>query len=124
MKHRLFSILSIPLGIAGVLLLTTGAVCAEDEITAETFGSFTAIESDDMVGLRGRTGDTIITVESNQSLEATITNSSFDADTIISGDVNIGESALENFSGVGNFSIVTGNNNAVNTSVGVSVQMQ
>lgn len=124
MKHRLFSKLSIPLGIAGVLVLTTGAVCAEDGMAVETFGGFTTIESDDMVGLRGRDGNTIITVESNQSLEATITSSSFNADTINSGDVNIGENALENFSGIGNFSIVTGNNNAVNTSVGVSVQMQ
>lgn len=124
MKDRLYSILSIPLGIAGVLVLAAGVVYAEDEIPVEAFGGLTAIETDDLVGQRGRAGDTIITVESNQSLEATITNSSFNADAINSGDVNIGENALENFSGIGNFSIVTGNNNAVNTSVGVSVQMQ
>ena len=124
MKHKLFSKLSIPIGIAGVIMLTSGAVCAEEELMVETFGGLTAIESDDLVGQRGRAGDTIITVESNQSLEASITGSSFTVDTINSGDVHIGENALENFSGIGNFSIVTGNNNAVNTSVGVSVQMQ
>ena len=124
MKYKLFSILSIPLGIAGILMLTAGSVYAEEEIAVDTFGGFTTIESDDLVGLRGRNGNTIITVESYQSLEATITNSSFNADTINSGDVNICENALENFSGIGNFSILTGNNNAVNTSVGVSVQMQ
>ena len=55
MKDRLFSILGIPLGIIGVMALTAGAVCAEDGMaTVETFGGLTAIESDDLVGQRGR----------------------------------------------------------------------
>lgn len=74
--------------------------------------------------LRGQYGDTQITVQSNQDLEATITGSTFNVGTINSGAVTINEHALDNFSGVGLFNIVTGNNNAVNAAIGVTINLQ
>ena len=74
--------------------------------------------------LRGQAGNTQITVQSNQDLNASVTGSTFNVGTLNSGDVNIGEHALDNFSGVGLFNIVTGNNNAVNAGIGITFNLQ
>lgn len=74
--------------------------------------------------LRGMNGDTRIRVETNQELNATVTGSSFTAGTINGGSVTFAEHALDNFSGIGLFNIVTGNNNAVDSAVGVTFNLQ
>lgn len=74
--------------------------------------------------LRGMNGDTRIRVETNQQLNATVTGSSFTAGTINSGSVTFAENALENFSGIGLFNVVTGNNNAVESAIGVTFNLQ
>ncbi len=113
------------LGIASLLLFTTGISAADNNgDSAQAFDNLTNLQSADLVGARGRTGETIITVQSNQDLKANITGSSFEVGTINSGGVSFSEGALGNFSGVGLFNVVTGNNNAVNTSIGITVNLQ
>lgn len=124
MKNRDRKIIITRLGIASLLLFTSGISIAENSDTTQAFDNLTNLQSDDLLGARGRTGETIITVQSNQDLKANITGSSFEVGTINSGGVSFSEGALENFSGVGLFNVVTGNNNAVNTSIGVTVNLQ
>ena len=123
MKNRLWKITS-SFGIASLLLLASGELVAENDDSTGEFDSLTNLQAVDLGGARGRAGDTIITVESNQDLKASITGSSFEVGTINSGGVSFSDGSLDNFSGIGLFNVVTGNNNAVNTSIGVTVNLQ
>ena len=105
-------------------LLLFGTSRAEEPVAVENFDDLSVIETDSLDELRGRDGDTSITVSSNQTLEAMVTGSEFNAGTINSGGVSFGENAIGNFSGIGLFNIVTGNNNAVDTALGVSFHLQ
>lgn len=91
---------------------------------ASDFDSLTVANTIELDALRGMNGDTRIQVETNQQLNASVTGSSFTAGTITGGSVTFAENALENFSGIGLFNVVTGNNNAVNSAVGVTFNMQ
>ena len=117
-----------------ISLLMTGAVNADVpfrhamglaaenrtvEVQPEGFAALDAIERDDLAGLSGR--DNLTNVQSIQELDATVSNSSFNADTIMSGAITIEQHALDHFEGVGMFNIFTGNNNAVDSAVGISV---
>ena len=105
-------------------LLLFGTSRAGEPVAVENFDDLSVIETDSLDELRGRDGDTSITVSSNQTLQATVTGSEFTAGTINSGSVSFGENAIGNFSGIGLFNIVTGNNNAVDTALGVSFHLQ
>ena len=114
---------SVCLVAIGALLLF-GTSRADEPVVAENFDDLSVIETDSLDELRGRDGDTSITVSSNQTLQAIVTGSEFNAGTINSGSVSFGENAIGNFSGIGLFNIVTGNNNAVDTALGVSFNLQ
>ena len=111
-------------GISGVLVGTcvwTGGLPAQEP------GAFTGVEVSQQVELdmlRAQSGNTQITVQSNQELSASVTGSTFNVGTLNSGSVTIAEHALDNFSGVGLFNIVTGNNNAVNSAIGITFNLQ
>ncbi len=107
-----------------MLALTAGTASTDHNDTDAMFDHPTTLQSDDLGGARAMAGQTVITVQSNQNLEANITGSTFEVGTINSGGVSFSEGALENFSGVGLFNVVTGNNNAVNTSIGVTINLQ
>jgi hypothetical protein len=124
MKNRILQKLAVQFGITSAMILTSVSVHAESFESVTAFENLTSLESDDLGGTRGRSGETVITVQSNQNLEANITGSTFSVDTINSGGVTFSEGALENFGGVGLFNVVTGNNNAVNSSVGVTVNLK
>lgn len=124
MKNRFWEKAITRISITSLLLFMSGLAIAENSDTTQAFDNLTNLQSDDLLVTRGRTGETILTVQSNQDLNANITGSSFEVGTINSGGVSFSEGALENFSGVGLFNVVTGNNNAVNTSIGVTVNLQ
>jgi hypothetical protein len=105
-------------------LLAFGNCRAAEPVAGEDFAGLSVIENDNLDTLRGRDGDTSITVSSNQTLEAMITGSEFNAGTVNSGGVSFGEGSIGTFSGIGLFNIVTGNNNAVDTALGVSFNLQ
>ncbi|MBI5040605.1 MAG: hypothetical protein HZB57_05225 [Gammaproteobacteria bacterium] len=92
---------------------------AQDEFTGLSVSQPTELDD-----LRGQSSNTQITVQSNQDLSASVTGSTFTVGTLNSGSVTIAEHALDGFSGVGVFNIVTGNNNAVNAAIGVTFNLQ
>ena len=54
-----------------------------------------------------------------QSLTATTTNTTLTAGTVTSGAVNFSNSAFQNFNGIGNVVVNTGNNNVIQGSLQV-----
>ena len=108
----------------GAIAAISGQVAADQPIFSNDFEALTIIETDHMAELSGRNGNTNLTnVQSIQELEATISGSSFNADTINTGAITIEQHALDNFDGIGLFNILTGNNNAVDAAVGVSIYL-
>ena len=87
------------------------------------FSMLPTVSDNELDVLRGRDEETNITVQSIQQLDAQVSNSSFQADTINSGAVTFGDSALQGFAGVGMFTIVTGNNNAVDSALGITFNL-
>lgn len=116
--------LQMRMGITAVLV---GTCASMETLPAQEPDTFTGIEVSQQMELdtlRAQSGNTQITVQSNQDLSASVTGSSFTVDTLNSGSVTIAEHALDNFSGIGLFNIVTGNNNAVNSAIGVTFNLQ
>lgn len=91
---------------------------------AAGFGEWQQVEGHELDELRGREGfKDLVNVESTQNLEAAVSDSSFTAGTIATGGITVEAGALGNFSGVGLFNMVTGNGNAVNSGVSISIYM-
>jgi hypothetical protein len=108
-------------------ILAAGCALAWGGIQAGEANAFlhaSVAEATELDSLRGMSGETRIWVETNQQLNATVSGSSFSAGTINSGSVTFAENALENFSGIGLFNVVTGNNNAVESAIGVTFNLQ
>lgn len=108
--------------VIGVCSILFSVIAHADETAG--FSGLPVADSAELDGLRGMNGDTRISVQSRQDLEATVTGSSFSAGTINGGSVTFAERSLDNFSGIGLFNIVTGNNNAVDSAVGVTFNLQ
>lgn len=108
--------------LAAHLAMACSTLLADDH--ASDLDSLSVANNVELDALRGMNGDTRIRVETNQELNASVTGSSFTAGTITGGSVTFAENALENFSGIGLFNVVTGNNNAVDSAIGVTFNMQ
>lgn len=108
--------------LAALVAMTCNNLLADDH--ASDLDSLIVANTVELDALRGMNGDTRIRVETNQQLNASVTGSSFTAGTITGGSVTFAENALENFSGIGLFNVVTGNSNAVNSAIGVTFNMQ
>ncbi len=80
-----------------------------------------AMETEDLSALTGR--DNLTNVQSIQELEATVSNGTFNANTIITGAITIEQHALNDFEGAGVFTFNTGNNNAFNSAIGISIYL-
>lgn len=110
---------------AAILAASCALACAGVQAgDADAFPHTCIAEAAELDSLRGMNGETRIRVETNQQLNATVSGSSFSAGTINSGSVTFAENALENFSGIGLFNVVTGNNNAVESAIGVTFNLQ
>ncbi len=108
--------------LAALLTMASSNLLADDH--ASDLDSLNVANSIELDALRGMNGDTRIRVETNQQLNASVTGRRFTAGTITGGSVTFAENALENFSGIGLFNVVTGNNNAVDSAIGVTFNMQ
>lgn len=95
-------------------------VHAEDN----SFAGVAVSDAIELDSLRAQSGNTSITVQSNQDLSANVTGGTFNVGTMNNGAVNFDAQALDNFGGVGLFNIVTGNNNAVNAAIGITFNLQ
>ena len=117
-----------PAGLAVFVLLVVAAgnsPAGEPTATAvESFTELVPLEPEGLDRLRGRAGDSHITLSSQQDLQATVNGSLIEAGTMTSGSVTIAERALDNFGGIGLFNIVTGSNNAVDAAIGVNFNLQ
>lgn len=96
-----------------------------DEATgASGFAAWQRVEGHELEALRGREGfKDLVNVQSTQNLEAAVSDASFTAGTIATGGITVEARAMDNFSGVGLFNMVTGNGNAVNSGVSISIYM-
>jgi hypothetical protein len=99
--------------------LITEPVAADTQIDSWESSSLETMGGEELAGLRGR--DSLTNVQSIQELDASVSNSSFNANTMTTGAITIEQHALDNFEGVGLFNIFTGHNNAVNSAVGISI---
>jgi hypothetical protein len=108
----------------GALLAYGNCRAVEPAGETQGFDGLSIIENTNLDTLRGGNGDTTITVSNTQNLQASIQGSEFSVGTINSGGVSFGQDAIGNFSGIGLFNIVTGNNNAVDTAIGVTFNLQ
>lgn len=114
---------SLCIGIAALvssLLLPAGAGLAQtDELE-----QLTPIDAQELSTVRGRDGNSFVTVQSNQNLSATISETTFTVGQMNSGQVQLEKGALDNFNGVGLFNFVTGNGNAIDAAIGVNIYLQ
>lgn len=117
-----------PLRLAAFLLLAVAAGNSQAgdpaATEAEHFAELAPLDPGGLDNLRGRAGESHITLSSQQDLQATVNGSLIEAGTMTSGSVTIAERALDNFGGIGLFNIVTGSNNAVDAAIGVNFNLQ
>mgnify|MGYP003659164991 CR=1 FL=1 len=85
------------------------------------FAALDVLETQDLADLSGR--DNLTNVQSIQELDASVSNSTFTVGTMLTGAITIEQHALDHFAGVGLFNVFTGNNNAVNSAVGISIYL-
>lgn len=111
------------MGLSLAACVSTGLTDTQ-QISERDFAALTVIETQDLKVLRGGDGGSNLSVENHQDMQATVNGAIFNADNINNGAVAIGPHALDNFSGVGMFNFVTGNGNAVNAAMGVTVFLQ
>jgi hypothetical protein len=110
-----------PATLVGLLLL----ISAESTLAqSDAFEQLSPIDAQELSEVRGRDGNSIVTVQSNQTLSATISETTFTAGAINSGPVQLENGALDNFNGVGLFNFVTGNGNAIDAAIGVNIYLQ
>lgn len=105
-------------------LVSWGPIASADETGGEASGKSTMIFGEGLEDLRGGDAQTTISIQNSQDLTASVEAVTISADSILTGAINIGEHALDNFSGVGTFNLVTGNNNAVNSAVEVTFTLE
>lgn len=105
----------------GLLLLLSAAASSGQD---DAFEQLTPIDAQELSTVRGRDGNSIVTVQSHQNLSATISETTFNAGEINSGTVQLERGALDNFNGVGLFNFVTGNGNAIDAAIGVNIYLQ
>jgi hypothetical protein len=101
---------------------------ADEPHSAQAADSFAARENlsiEEMAATRGREGSRMhfTNVQSIQEMQATVTDSRFQIGRgdMVSGNISFGADALGSYSGTGIFNAVTGNGNAINNAVGISV---
>lgn len=116
----------VMLGSAAALVTWTG-VCLAEEMPETGFDTLQRMPLEDLDQARGRDGVNVhldqVNVQSLQDMEAVAAGSSF---TVVNGDMMTGPITYENgsmghYSGTGIFNNVTGNANAINNAIGISV---
>ncbi len=120
--NRIGPLRTMIIGAATVIAATLAPPGVTNALADEAgFGGLELMPSEDMDALRGRNGDMFTNVQSIQDLDATVTGGTFSANTMSTGAVTIEQHAFDGFSGVGIFNLMSGNNNAVDAAVGISV---
>ncbi|WP_146613000.1 hypothetical protein [Halomonas sp. SL1] len=114
---------------AGAIILSAGmasSLQADDARMTDGFGSMQEVSADVLEQARGRDVNVHldqVTVQSIQDMQAISAGSSF---KVVNGDMVTGNITFEggsmgHYSGTGIFNNVTGNANAINNAIGISV---
>jgi hypothetical protein len=101
-------------------LVSASFASAQDAPASATGDTTEVLSMEDMDALSGGTGVDIVTI-TEQTLTAVNNGNSVIADTVGSGQVNLGAGAFSGYSGLGNFVINTGHNNNLQSSMNVSI---
>lgn len=122
--------------VGGGALATMGSVGADaaaDGADNSLQGGFAAVQSMDLEAMeqaRGRDGTNLhlerVNVQSVQNMDAITVGSSFNVTNgnMETGNITLESGAMGHYSGTGIFNNVTGNANAVNNAIGISVYIQ
>lgn len=103
-----------------VFVLSTPAVSVAESLPDKAL----AVVAESVLA-EARGGDTNVTVlTSEQRFTSTVQDASFTAGSIRSGNATIGDGAFDGFSGVGLTVLNTGNANAINAGVSMTVNLQ
>ncbi|WP_163557885.1 hypothetical protein [Halomonas sp. NO4] len=122
LKIRWTRYLPIAIGLGSFLCVSGISLADETASEPEGFATLQEVDGGELEQLRGREGfKDLVSVQSIQNMEAAVSDASFTAGTIITGGVNVEAGAMDGFSGIGNFNFLTGNGNAVNTGVSISI---
>jgi hypothetical protein len=114
-----------PLILSAVFLFSqVASPCFADNLGDQNFEDLNIVESDDLESMRGGDFDINTTVESNQTLNATVTGGNINAGSISNGHISFQDEAFNNFGGIGLVVGNTGNNNAINASLGVAIHLE
>lgn len=113
-----------PLVVACGLAIASGQCLAGPPPAApsDPFAAFTVVPTEDLSAMRGRAGDLTI-VSSNQEFKSTVKDTEFNAGTINTGAVTVGEKAFAGFSGIGVNVLNSGNSNSITTGVNLTVNL-
>ena len=114
-----------PLVVACGLAIASGQCLAGPPPAAassDPFAAFSVVPTQDLSAMRGRAGDLTI-VSSNQEFKSTVKDTEFNAGTINSGAITVGEKAFAGFSGIGVNVLNSGNSNSITTGVNFTVNL-
>jgi hypothetical protein len=115
MKHASISVALVVLAALG-----TSQAMAGDTQGAAKPALPKALSSDDLSALSGGAGPSGVAI-SQSTLTAVNAGNSVNAQSLVTGDVNVGAGAFNGFNGVGNFVFNTGNNNNVQGSLNITI---
>jgi hypothetical protein len=144
LKHSILPLAGIVLALAGVTPVLAAEPAASETIAAATL-HWTPIASapapvatsagagpgeaadqsgdkalDEMSG-RGATTENVAAAMTEQSLSAVNTGNTINATSLVSGAINLQDSALSGFSGIGNILMNTGANNNLQSTMSITV---
>ncbi|XKE45544.1 hypothetical protein LG302_19720 [Halomonas organivorans] len=124
MNGRLHRRLALGMGVATVAF-SMGCLSDEGVTAGAGFDTLTGMGTDELDDARGREGVEIdlVNVQSVQDMDARTSGSSFNVTNgdMVSGAITYETGAMGHYSGTGIFNNVTGNANAINNAIGISV---
>ena len=98
-------------------LLSANAVSAQAD---SVISPLRALPMSELAGISGG-ANTVNMALSNQTLTALNAGNQVNADSVVTGNVNVDAGAFKGFNGIGNFVFNTGNNNNLQGSLSVTV---
>lgn len=108
----------IAAAIATLLLVGTAPIRAADSTTKSPLPQ--ALSASDLAELSGGASPSGIAI-STQTLTALNSGNSVNADSVVTGNVNLQAGAFNGFNGIGNFVFNTGNNNNLQGTLSVTI---
>jgi len=108
------------LAFAAALAFAGAAQAEEGPSSLAAADEAEVLSVEDLDALAGGTGVTVAAI-TEQVLNAVNSGNSVNAETVGSGQINIGSDAFSGYSGIGNFVLNTGHNNNLQSSMNVSI---